>query len=410
MSFGDFKRNKNPNIVGPTLGGNYCWDTIMEKNGYKLQQMKVGKHCRIIDKDNYRIANGTRKSMFEEFEKISNGLRKPSRINIPTPTLGGKIFWENIQQRNGYTLQQYKGNNYCRILNSSNVRIARGHKSEMEQVFNNIVTGQLSEDFLTSLSIDISYNASSVEYLWDTVCIKGIYEIQRHKILQTCRILDMRNVCIATGTERAMLAKLDMLQKDERYIKLPKYGDVIGVCRGHVYDHYGIYENDNSVIEFAAEDGDFGRPVIHQTTFSDFINSSRKCFVLVFPDVYGLPGKMFFSPDVAVSIRSSGGLIDNFFAFINSINADAEQTLADCLEALDASSYYHIYSPQETVARAKSCIGKTNFGNGTGEYALRRNNCEHFALWCKTGLRQSMQADGPFMRGYREFSFIKNQY
>ena len=106
----------------------------------------------------------------------------------------------------------------------------------------------------------------------------------------------------------------------------------------------------------------------------------------MFPDVYGLPGKMFFSPDVPINARSSGSLIDNLFAFLNSINADAEQTLDDCREAFDAASNYHIYSPHETVARAKSCIGKTNFGNGSGEYALRRNNCEHFAIWCKTGL------------------------
>ena len=30
MSIGDINRKKNPNIVGPTLGGHYWWDTIDE--------------------------------------------------------------------------------------------------------------------------------------------------------------------------------------------------------------------------------------------------------------------------------------------------------------------------------------------------------------------------------------------
>ena len=406
MSIGDINRKKNPNIVGPTLGGHYWWDTIKKKNGYKLQKSKVNNHCRILDKDNYRIANGPRQSMYEEFEKITGGVNVPSRVNVPTPTLGGKVLWNKIKEQNGYILQQFKGNNYCRILNSSNIRIARGHRSEMELVFSELVNGRLDEDYLTSFFVDVKYNAAEGQYLWESIYRKGIYQIQQHKIFRNYRILDMRNVCVSTGSERAMYAKLDMLLKNDNYIKLPQYGDVIGVCRGRVYDHYGIYENDNSVIEFAAADGDFGEPIIHQTTFSKFLDSSKRCFILVFPDVYGLPGKMFFSPDVPIHARPNDSLSDKVFGFLDSINADAEKTIDDCLEALDSCEFYNLYTPRETVERAKSCIGKTNFGNGSGGYALRRNNCEHFAIWCKTGLRQSMQAEGPFMRAYRELSFI----
>jgi len=46
----------------------------------------------------------------------------------------------------------------------------------------------------------------------------------------------------------------------------------------------------------------------------------------------------------------------------------------------------HIYSPEETVTRARSRLGEK-------EYSLLLNNCEHFAIWCKTGLHKSYQIE-----------------
>lgn len=48
---------------------------------------------------------------------------------------------------------------------------------------------------------------------------------------------------------------------------------------------------------------------------------------------------------------------------------------------------YHLSDdPEITVARAKSRLGDQG-------YALFDNNCEHFAVWCKTGCSQSTQVD-----------------
>ncbi|WP_026659727.1 lecithin retinol acyltransferase family protein [Butyrivibrio sp. AC2005] len=52
---------------------------------------------------------------------------------------------------------------------------------------------------------------------------------------------------------------------------------------------------------------------------------------------------------------------------------------------------YHMYSATETIERAKSRIGET-------KYNLAFNNCEHFALWCKTGLTESIQVEDFFKR------------
>lgn len=46
------------------------------------------------------------------------------------------------------------------------------------------------------------------------------------------------------------------------------------------------------------------------------------------------------------------------------------------------------FSPEETVARAKSHVGKLK-----GEYSLVFNNCEHFAHWCKYGKKKSGQVE-----------------
>ena len=47
---------------------------------------------------------------------------------------------------------------------------------------------------------------------------------------------------------------------------------------------------------------------------------------------------------------------------------------------------YHLYSGEETVRRARSKLGE-------GGYNLALNNCEHFAVWCKTGVKDSSQVN-----------------
>ena len=49
-------------------------------------------------------------------------------------------------------------------------------------------------------------------------------------------------------------------------------------------------------------------------------------------------------------------------------------------------SNYHLYTPEETVIRARERIGET-------QYSLWTNNCEHFAIWCKTGISESHQIE-----------------
>lgn len=115
-------------------------------------------------------------------------------------------------------------------------------------------------------------------------------------------------------------------------------GDILAVSRwGNLYEHYGVYIGGGQVIHFAASDGDFG-------------DDSEICEV---PLAFFAKGENYRIVAFSKTSQMKG---------------------------------YHLYSAKETVARAKSCLGKKG-------YELFGNNCEHFALWCKVGVKTSRQVN-----------------
>ena len=59
-----------------------------------------------------------------------------------------------------------------------------------------------------------------------------------------------------------------------------------------------------------------------------------------------------------------------------------DDTLLSIFQDADVTSTF--YGTRKTVQRARSMIGK-------GDYNLSNHNCEHFAIWCKTGQLESTQ-------------------
>ncbi len=112
-----------------------------------------------------------------------------------------------------------------------------------------------------------------------------------------------------------------------------KYGDIIGVSKefmGYKYEHYGVYIGDNKVIHFCSSTGKVKDTEIQETAMGSYFKTGEY--------------------------------------FILNINSPLKLT------------------PEEVVSRAKTRIGEKN-------YDLLQNNCEHFALWCKTGNCKSYQVD-----------------
>ena len=114
-------------------------------------------------------------------------------------------------------------------------------------------------------------------------------------------------------------------------------GDVIFVERScNLYRHYAVYVGDGEIIHYASESGDFGENVsIHKTTMEQFLDGAKQYFICKFPKHSRIKG-------------------------------------------------YHLYTKRETVERAYQRLGERR-------YDLLGNNCEHFAVWCRTNISDSSQ-------------------
>jgi hypothetical protein len=111
-------------------------------------------------------------------------------------------------------------------------------------------------------------------------------------------------------------------------------GDVIFIDRVF-YRHYGIYAGKGRVIHYSGENSHFGKDVgVRETSLEQFAGG-EKCTVVQFTE------------------NRSG---------------------------------IKLFSGKETVNRARSRLGEER-------YNLLFNNCEHFALWCKTGRSKSIQVE-----------------
>jgi len=170
-----------------------------------------------------------------------------------------------------------------------------------------------------------------------------------------------------------------LLDKDAPQHEL-NAGDIIGIKRyGGVYEHYAVYIGKNKVIHFAAESGDFGNATIHEAPIEDFLDGQSTFFVLDFSKAGRRPEKhdKGYAPLKVLKYGLGGALI--------------KKAADKAVSKLPDKDIEKIYSPRETVARAKSKIG-------TSDYNLFGNNCEHFAIWCKTGAHKSYQVQNALNR------------
>ncbi len=127
-------------------------------------------------------------------------------------------------------------------------------------------------------------------------------------------------------------------------------GDIIYVKRKG-YNHFGIYAGNKRVIHYHKEknpllcDG-----IVAETSLAEFMSDSDTIYVM------------------------------------NAVGKSGSPVLFDWIIKKLLGDDAIIFSPQETVARARSKIGEQG-------YNLLLNNCEHFALWCKTGIAKSAQVE-----------------
>ncbi len=154
------------------------------------------------------------------------------------------------------------------------------------------------------------------------------------------------------------------------------YGDIICVRRiGQLVEHYGVFIDRDHVIHYTPPEGELGLDMcVRETTLDQFLNGQQSYFICLFPEDY--PEE---ADDEMTPVDYSGKIVKERKEFLKNF-------LKDWLPffSWSESPEYHLYSPEETVKRAKQRIGESR-------YNLVTNNCEHFALWCKTNISESHQ-------------------
>lgn len=155
------------------------------------------------------------------------------------------------------------------------------------------------------------------------------------------------------------------LETDPGLLEEPEYGDIICVHRIG-YEHYGVYAGDNKVIHYDIDPSDHYKICVHQAPMEEFLNGSLVYSICEFPKIYGRPTEEIPFAEFRKKFA----------------HPEKAQTLWDVLKI----SNYRLYTPEETVIRARERIGET-------QYSLWTNNCEHFAIWCKTGISESHQIE-----------------
>lgn len=182
------------------------------------------------------------------------------------------------------------------------------------------------------------------------------------RIEESDSMIDKINYTLTSSRTLRSKKRKEEFDKKER----AEVGDIIGVLRsfyGVVYEHYGIYIGDGEVIHFTKSDG---KNTIIKTSMKKFMESNKS-------------SNRYFILDCEPEIKDiNSSSIDKYIK--KSVNEFGPSLPAVFRKPVE------IYSPEDTVNRAKQYIGEQG-------YNLLVKNCEHFAIWCKTGLKYSYQID-----------------
>ncbi|MDO5520202.1 MAG: lecithin retinol acyltransferase family protein [bacterium] len=158
-----------------------------------------------------------------------------------------------------------------------------------------------------------------------------------------------------------------------------KAGDMIGVDYGF-YQHFGIYIGEYEVIHYYPIEGNEnkdGSAVVHISSYDSFMENEETCYVCDFSEFYH-PAEKFC--DINTQSKSLHKLIAPKLNLTETF--EKESSLVTSFQM----GKYKLYSPQETVKRAYERLGEKSCN-------FIRCNCEHYAVWCKTGITETYEAN-----------------
>ena len=208
---------------------------------------------------------------------------------------------------------------------------------------------------------NLEFPTNGGNLLWENIRQKNGWKLQSNRLTGLSRVLDEKNIRKAWGSPVIMKEKFERLTRTE----FLQPGDVVGVVRKksmNLYEHYAVYIGDGKVVHYSGTGNDFkGEIRVQLDTLKYFLKDDENYFVLYFDKTFTSPRK--------IQVKTSFNW--------NDVNFDNQLCITN-------GKTYKIYSDKETVERAFSRVGET-------KYNLLLNNCEHFAIWCKTGVSESYQ-------------------
>ena len=86
-----------------------------------------------------------------------------SMPNIPFPTMGGEVFWQDLAEFNGWRLQQNMFFKNARILRPDNVRVAWGTVNGMYKALDRLVDGMKNSRYSDSDNSFSEENYGAIE-------------------------------------------------------------------------------------------------------------------------------------------------------------------------------------------------------------------------------------------------------
>lgn len=164
----------------------------------------------------------------------------------------------------------------------------------------------------------------------------------------------------------------------------PIRGDVLRIDRGN-YWHYAVYDNVNRVIHYTSKGSDTsGENIVSETNFEHFLRGGQSFEIVIFPETF-IDERTYVK---GVMPSTCNGIIDfpnsyNLFLIFAKTLTSASLAITRVYEELKALNY-RLIEPDEVIARAEKKLGEN-------KYNLMLNNCEHFAVWCKTDVYDSHQ-------------------
>lgn len=182
-----------------------------------------------------------------------------------------------------------------------------------------------------------------------------------------------------------------------------KPGDIIGVKRFYVicpFVHYGVYAGDGKVIHYAPKDwnGDDSFACLDAKSCKAALKRAWEYEYNItssdIPEnVIGILNKLKRIADVisenVANAQECSVHEAPFSEFLGQFMGKATEKFF-VLRAEDENSESvgtgDVFSAEKTLMRARQRIGEAS-------YRLTSNNCEHFAMWCRTGVSTSHQAD-----------------